>query len=67
LLSALFNLLIVKLFMGVDAKRILLINELADYLKISTSTLYQWAQEGKLPRRKLSITSRTIRMSLVSG
>ncbi|MBU1140019.1 MAG: helix-turn-helix domain-containing protein [Proteobacteria bacterium] len=53
--------------MGVDAKRILLINELADYLKISTSTLYQWAQEGKLPRRKLSITSRTIRMSLVSG
>lgn len=32
---------------------VLTIDDLAEYLKISTSTLYKLAQEGKLPGKKV--------------
>lgn len=39
--------------MGVDTESILTIDELAEYLKISKSTLYKLAQAGKIPVQKV--------------
>ncbi len=39
--------------MASDAGDVLTIDELAEYLKISKSTLYKLAQDGKLPGQKV--------------
>ena len=39
--------------MKIDHDEVLTIDELAIYLKISKSTLYKLAQEGKLPGQKV--------------
>lgn len=39
--------------MSVNKESILTIDELADYLKISKSTLYKLAQAGKIPGQKV--------------
>lgn len=39
--------------MSVENESILTIEELADYLKISKSTLYKLAQSGKVPGQKV--------------
>ena len=39
--------------MGKDGDSVLTITELSAYLKISKSTLYKLAQEGKLPGQKI--------------
>lgn len=36
-----------------QADAVLTINELADYLKISKSTLYKLVREGRIPSRKI--------------
>ena len=39
--------------MATEANDIMTIDELAEYLRISKSTLYKLAQEGKLPGQKV--------------
>lgn len=39
--------------MGDEQTDVLTIEELADYLKISKSTLYKLAQEGRIPGQKV--------------
>jgi len=36
-----------------DAKALLTIQQVADYLQLNQSTVYQWAQKGRLPAIKL--------------
>jgi PTS system nitrogen regulatory IIA component len=45
---------------GVPMKNILTINELAEKLKMSVSTLYKYAEKGKIPSIKIGTCRRFI-------
>jgi excisionase family DNA binding protein len=42
-----------KLLMPINSENVLTIDELADYLKLSKSSLYKLAQAGKVPGQKI--------------
>lgn len=50
--------------MKTDDDEVLTIDELATYLKVSKSTLYKLAQEGKLPGQKIGKHWRFLRSTI---
>lgn len=50
--------------MKTDYDEVLTIDELATYLKVSKSTLYKLAQEGKLPGQKIGKHWRFLRSTI---